>query len=107
MMTVPVQGEIKFTKANIKKILEGTKTATSRTFELADGVYHIKGTEHYVKLTGRYYESVHSMIRPISWTQAEGFKDWDDMYKNCAFEHTREFMRGSRGLWVYRVKLVK
>ena len=106
-MTVQVQGEIKFTKSNIKKILDGTKTATSRTFELADGVYHIKGTDHFVKLTGRYYESVHSMIRPISFCCAEGYKGWDDMYRNCVFKHTREFMEGKRGLWVYRIKLVK
>lgn len=105
-MKAEVLGEIKFTKPNIKKILEGTKTATSRTFELKDGVYRIKDTDTYVKLTGRYYRSVHEMIRPISWCVAEGYKGWDDMYKNAIFKHTREFMENRRGLWIYRIKLL-
>lgn len=93
---------IKFTKGNIEKIKSGNKTATSRTFKLEDGWYKVDETLQ-IEIRGYHYESVYLMKDHETWAISEGYESWEDMYMNCLFKHTRDFMEGHRDLYIYQI----
>lgn len=87
---------------NINKIMSGEKTATSRTFKVEDGTYRMpNGVD--INLKGSYYSNISQMKDPEAWAKAEGFKSLEDMRNNAKYSHTKDFINGKRGLYIYQI----
>ena len=93
---------MKFTKDNILKIKQGRKTATSRTYRIPDGESKIDD-ELTIFIKGYYYSNIFQMKNYQSWAIEEGFESWQDMYENCVFKHTKDFMDGYISMWIYKI----
>ena len=92
---------------NISKIMRGKKTATSRTGELKPGLYKLQNNAVVELSKGYYYKNISDVKNPEALAKAEGYESLADWEKNTPFPHTREFIQGKRGLWVYKIKPAK
>lgn len=97
---------IMFQPDNIEKVLKGTKTCTTRQQLFPDGIYHID-VWNKVELKGFYYKSIAEMKNKEGYAKAEGFKSLKDMAENAKYKHTKDFVNGKRGIYVYTIKLIK
>jgi peptidyl-tRNA hydrolase len=86
---------------NIDKIKEGSKTATSRSYELELGLYKIS-PETVIEITGKtHYNSIDDMVSQEAYAIAEGFDSLADFKKNNKFKHVQNFLEGRGDIWVY------
>lgn len=87
---------------NVKKILSGEKTATSRTKELKNGRYRLPDGS-IISLSGSFVSNIDQLSDPESWANAEGFQSLSAFRKNAKYQHTKDFIDGKRGLYIYRI----
>lgn len=97
---------LKLQPDNIEKILSGDKTATSRTFKVTDGTYQLDDNT-IIDIKGTGYPNISDMKNSEAWAKAEGFKSLEDMSKNAKFQHTKDFIAGKRGLFIYTITNVR
>lgn len=105
-VSTPKYPTLKLQPDNIEKILKGSKTATSRTFKVADGTYQLDNNT-IMDIKGVEYPNISNMKNPEAWAKAEGFDSLEDMSKNAKFQHTKDFISGKRGLFIYTITNVR
>ena len=91
---------IALAKDNVKKILDGTKTTTLRAKALPSGIYQIGSRRFY--LTNRGNLTVEEA------GGAEAIKKSEDFGRTGPkFQHTKDFLKGKRKLYVIDIKPVE
>jgi len=94
---------LKMTEEHEQQIVNGDKTATSRSYEQDLGLYKLPNGNIIELLTKTHYNSIDDMSDPETWAQAEGYKDLEDFKKN-AMDHVKKFINGKADLWVYSLR---
>lgn len=95
-----------FQPDNYDKVIKGTKTATSRTHPVRNGLHEISANV-FIDVKCFHYNKFKDMKNPEAWAKAEGFKSIADMKVNSKYKHTKDFIAGKRDLYVYTFSLVK
>ena len=108
------KGTLEMLSSNIKKIKEGTKTITNRTYRLDDGQYTLPdGSVVNVSYMGTFKvidgnKMINLDDKKVSsldkFAEAEGFLNWEDFVKNNEF--SKQFIQGKESRYVYEVSPV-
>ena len=91
---------IALAKDNVKKILDGTKTTTLRAKALPSGIYQIGSRRFYLTNRGN--------LTLEEAGGAEAIKKSEDFSKTGPkYQHTKDFLKGKRKLYVIDIKPAK
>lgn len=97
---------IMFKPDDLEKVIKGTKTSTSRTHPVRNGIHKLD-VKLELDVQCFHYNKFKEMKNPENWAKAEGFKSIADMKANTQYRHVREFIAGKKDIYIYTFKLIK